>query len=92
MQILMFDPGGVKGRLRTCPFFGNVARVALWGGFVRALDEAAAFLGGWMTRNRHFAGEVQASRLHGTYCGQSLFLCSQAGLKMSYRQRRHEAI
>ena len=32
MQTLIFDPGGFKSRLRACPFFGNVARVALWVG------------------------------------------------------------
>ena len=33
-QTLVFDPGGSKGRLRVCPFFGNVARVVLWGSFL----------------------------------------------------------
>ena len=40
----------------------------------------------------HLAGEVQANRLRRTYCSQSLFLRSQAGLKMPCRQRRYEAI
>ena len=31
-QNRMSDPGGSQGRLHTCPFFGNVARIALRGG------------------------------------------------------------
>ena len=45
-----------------------------------------------MTWSHHLAGEVQANCLRRTYCGQSLFLRSQAGLKMSCHQRRHETI
>ena len=31
-QPLVFDPYGLTGRLHLLPIFGNVARVALWGG------------------------------------------------------------
>ena len=77
------------------PVFGSVARVALWGGSSFGhwmVSEGTAFFGRWMARSHHLAGEVQANRLHHTYCGRSLFLRSQAGLKMSCRQRRHKAI
>ena len=30
----MFDPGGSTGRLRALPVVGNMARVALWGGYL----------------------------------------------------------
>ena len=45
-QTLVFDPGGYTGRLRSCPFFGNVARVCV-GRFSfgrRMVPEAEAFL------------------------------------------------
>ena len=45
-----------------------------------------------MTRSHHLAGEVQTNRLRRTYCGRSLFFRSQAGLNMSCRQQRHDAI
>ena len=51
-QNLVFDPGGFQGRLHTCPFFGNLARVALWGGSSsghRVVPKGVAFFGGRMT-------------------------------------------
>ena len=33
LRTLEFDPRGATGRLRACPFFRNVARIALWGAF-----------------------------------------------------------
>ena len=49
-QNLVFDPGGSTGRLRACPFLGTWCALLCGEVFVRALDEAAAFFGGWMTR------------------------------------------
>ena len=80
-QNLVFDPGGFTGRLRACPFLGM--RRALLSGeiFVRALDEAAAVFGGWMTWSHNLAREVQMNRLRRMCCGRSMFLRSQTGLK-----------
>ena len=61
-------------------------------GFVRALDEAGAFFGGWITRSHQLAGKVQLNHSRHPYCGRLLFLRSQAGLKMSCRQRRYEVV
>ena len=58
----MFDPGGSTGRLRACPFLGTWRALLCGVVYVRALDEAAAFFGGWMTRS-HLAGERQVNRL-----------------------------
>ena len=91
-QNLVFDPGGSTGRLRACPFWGTWRALLCGEVFVRALDEATACFGGWMTRSHQLAGEVQANHLRRAHCGRSLFLRSQAGLKMSCRQRRLEAI
>ena len=91
-QTRVFDLGGSTGHLRACSFWGMWRALLCGEVFVRALDKAAAFFGGWMTQSHHLAGEVQANRLRHTYCGRWLFLHSQAGLKMSCRQRRLEAI
>ena len=51
----MFDPGESTGRLCACPFLGTW-RVLLCGEvLVRALDEAAPFFYGWMTRSHRLA-------------------------------------
>ena len=91
-QTLVFNPGSSTGHLRACLFLGTWQALVCGEIFVRALDEAAALFGGWLTRIHCLAGEVQANRLRRTYCGRSLFLRRQAGLKMSCRQRRYEAI
>ena len=91
-QTLVFHPGGSAGHLRACPLLGTWRALLCGKIFVRALDEAAAFFGGWMTRSHHLAGEGHANRLHRTYCRRLLFLRRQAGLKMSCRQRRRETI
>ena len=91
-QNLVFNPGGSTGRLRTYSCFGTWCALLCGEVFVTALDKAAAFFGGRMTRSHHLAGEVQTNRLRRTYCGRSLFLRSQAGLKMPCRQRRLKAI
>ena len=76
-QNLVFDPGGSTGRLRACPFLEMWCALFCGKVFVRALDEAAVFFGGWITWS-HLEGEEQANRLRRTYSGRSLFLCSQA--------------
>ena len=90
--VLQVDPGGSTGHLRVCTFLGTWRTLLCGEVFVRALDEAAASFGGWMTRSHHLAGEIQEKLLPRTYCGRSLFLRSQAGFKMSCRQRRHKTI
>ena len=88
----MFDPSGFTGRLRACPFLGTWRALLCGEVFVRALDQAAAFFGGWMTREsstfRSGTGEVDDR----TYSGRSPFLRRQAGLKRSCRQRRLETV
>ena len=95
-QTLVFDPGGCTGHLRACPFLGA------W----RALlcREVLCLGTGWYPRLQRFLadGGLGVIILQGRYkqvvyvvCmywGRSLFLRSQAGLNMSCRQRRHEAI
>ena len=55
-QNLVFDPGGSIGRLRACPFL-ETWRALLWGEFfVRVVDEAITFLGGWMTSSHELTG------------------------------------
>ena len=88
----MFGPGGSTGRLRAFSFLGTRGALLCEEVFVRALDEATAFFSRWMTRSHQLTGEVQANHLRCTYCGRSLFPRSQAGLKISCRQQRHEAI
>ena len=78
MQTLMFDPGGSTDRLRACPCLGTWRALLCGEGSVRALDETAAFFGGWMTRSHYLAEEVQANSLYPTYCEQSLFFRRQA--------------
>ena len=43
-------PGGFTGRLRACPFLGRKPALLCGEGIVRALDEAAPFIGRRMTR------------------------------------------
>ena len=88
----MFDPGDSTGNLRACPFLETWRALLCGEVFARALDEAAALSGEWITRVHRLAGEVQVNRLRRTYCGRSLFLRSPASLKMSCRQGRHGAI
>ena len=55
-QNLVFDPGGSIDRLRACPFLGTW-RALLYGEFfVRVLDEATTFFGGWMTSSHQLTG------------------------------------
>ena len=54
----MFDPGGSTGHLRACSVLGTWRALLCGEVFVRALNETAARLGGWMTRNHHRAGKV----------------------------------
>ena len=49
-QNLVFDLDGSTDRLRVCPFLGTWRALLCGGVIVRALDEAAAFFGGSMTR------------------------------------------
>ena len=80
---LVFDPGGSTDVFSPARFWERGARCFVGKFFVSALDEAAAFLGGRMTRESTCC----------TYSGRSLFLRSQAVLKkLSCRQRWHEAI
>ena len=41
----MFDPGGFKGRLRTCPFLRTRHALLCGKVHVKALEKAAAFFG-----------------------------------------------
>ena len=85
-QNLLFDPGGSTGRLRACPFLETWHTLLCGEVFVGALDEATSFFGRWMTWSYNVAEEVKTNRLRRTYCGRSLFLRHEAGLKMLCRQ------
>ena len=50
-----FDPGGSRGHLRACPFFGIVARVGLWRGFTGRGNWRRAAALFW----RRFAGSLK---------------------------------
>ena len=71
----MFNPGGFTGRFRVCPFLGTWRALLCGDVSVKALDEAAAFSGGNMTRS-HLVGRGQVNRLRQTYSGRLLFLRS----------------
>ena len=89
-QTLVFNPGGSKGRLRACPFWGTWCAllcgkglvlerlVAIWSVFLQKGVRGISFFG------------VRYKQRH-TYSGRPLFLRSPVGLKRSYYQGRLEA-
>ena len=90
-QNLVFDPGGSKGRLHPCPFWGTWCMLLC--GEVLVLKRLVVICSFFFTeggpRNIIFRSKVQATR---TYCGRPLFLRSQAVLKRAHRQGRLEGI
>ena len=88
---MMFDPGDSIGRLRACLFLGTWRALLCGEVHIRALEEAAAFLGrkdnldiNLQERDRRivYAVSIAANRC----------FSAAAGSKMSCRQERLEAI
>ena len=78
----MFDPGGSTGRLRAYSLLGTWRASICGEVFVWALDEAAACFF-WRMDDLESSTCRKGTDESFTPCGRSLFLRSQAVLKMS---------
>ena len=72
-----FDPGGFRGRLRTCPFLGSW-RASLCGRLMLGLDKAVAIFGGSMIRNSEAFRRGVRAKLRRAYSVQSAGSLKQA--------------
>ena len=88
----MFDSDGLTGRLRACPLLGTWHALLSGDVIVGALDEAAAFFGGRITRELYEERDSRIIYAARIAVDRSLFLRSQAGLKHLCHQGRLEAI